>query len=191
MRYYPALLDLHGKRCCVVGGGAVACRKARSLLAAGAGVEVISPQLSKRMSSLVRSSRVVWQKGAYQKKFIRHAFLVIAATADPQVNLRVSGDTAQLHILANIVDCPAQSSFIVPAVLAQNGLIIGISTSGKAPALSKLIKRDLRKTVLKKYVKALGRVSRERKKLSSTISGFSRRKALLTAAADKALRRAR
>jgi siroheme synthase-like protein len=190
MRYYPALLDLHTRRCCIVGGGAIACRKARSLFAAGARVEVISPDLSKGMASLVRSRKVIWRKGAYQKRYIRNAFLVIAATSDPQANRRVSRDAIQLRLLANIVDRPSLSSFIVPAVLAESGLIIAISTSGKAPSLSKRIKDDLRKTVLKKYVKALGTVSRQRRGLLRSTATLRQRKSLLTKVAAKALRSA-
>jgi precorrin-2 dehydrogenase / sirohydrochlorin ferrochelatase len=188
MRYYPAFLDLHGRLCCVVGGGAVADRKARSLLEAGARVEVISPGLSKPLATLARKRLISFRKDVYRKKYIRKAFLVIAATSDPLVNRRVAEDAAALRILTNIVDRPAQSNFIVPAVLSKNGLIIGISTSGKAPALSKRIKQDLRKTVLGKYIKALALLSRERGKLRKSNAGFRARKKILTRMADKALR---
>jgi precorrin-2 dehydrogenase / sirohydrochlorin ferrochelatase len=188
MRYYPAFLDLHGRLCCVVGGGAVAGRKARSLLEAGACVEVISPDLSKTLGTLVRRRLISYRKDIYRKKYIRNAFLVIAATSDQLVNRRVSADAAGLRLLANIVDRPAQSNFIVPAVLSKNGLIIGISTSGKAPALSKRIKEDLRKTVLGKYIKALGELSLARERLKKNHAGFGARRKILGRMAEKALR---
>jgi precorrin-2 dehydrogenase/sirohydrochlorin ferrochelatase len=189
MRYYPAFLDLHGRLCCVVGGGTIACRKARSLLEAGARVEVISPDLSKALAALAVKRLLSYRKDIYRKKYIRNAFLVIAATSDAAVNRRVSEDAAGLRLLANIVDRPAQSNFIVPAVLSKNGLILGISTSGKAPALSKRIKQDLRKTVLGKYIRALGKLSRERERLKKCHAGFGARKKILTRMADKALQR--
>lgn len=173
----------------MVGGGIIAGRKARSLLEAGARVEVISPDLTRALELLSKKRLISCRKDIYRKKYIRGAFLVIAATADPAVNRRVSEDAAEFGLLSNIVDSPAQSNFIVPAVLSSNGLIIGISTSGKAPALSKRIKRDLRETVLKKYVKALGALSRERMRLRKSGSGFGKRKAILTRMADKALGR--
>ncbi|MFA5099792.1 MAG: bifunctional precorrin-2 dehydrogenase/sirohydrochlorin ferrochelatase [Candidatus Omnitrophota bacterium] len=189
MRYYPAFLDLHGRLCCVVGGGTIAGRKARSLLAAGARVEVISPDLSKALEPLARKRLITYRNDIYQKKYIRNAFLVIAATSDPLVNRRVSADAAELRILSNIVDRPAQSNFIVPAVLSKNGLIIGISTSGKAPSLSKRIKQDLRKTVLGKYVRALGELSRARSRLKKCNAGSGARKHILARIADNALQR--
>jgi len=163
MKYYPALLNLQGRRCCVVGGGSVATRKARSLAAAGACVSVIAPRLSAAMAVLVKKKRVHWIRAAYQSKYIKGSFLVIAATSTVQVNNCVSSDAARMHILSNIVDCPSKSSFIVPSVLHKDGLIIAISTSGLAPALSRQIRFDLRKKLLGKYTRALNILAKERK----------------------------
>ena len=46
MKYYPVFLRVAGRRCVVIGGGTIATRKVESLLAAGAGVAVISPSLT-------------------------------------------------------------------------------------------------------------------------------------------------
>ncbi len=40
--YYPAVLDLRGRNCLVVGGGTVAERKVESLLECGARVKVVT-----------------------------------------------------------------------------------------------------------------------------------------------------
>lgn len=188
MKYYPALLDLKGKRCCVIGGGAVACRKARSLLAAGAAVTVIAPRLSKDMEGLAAKREVHCIRQAYQSKYIRGSFLVIAATADPRVNSRVSSDAARLRVLSNIVDCPSKSDFIVPSVLHKQGLIIAVSTSGLAPSLSRQIRLDLREKLVKKYALALVALAKERKRLRGTSACFARRKHLLACMARKELR---
>ena len=173
----------------MVGGGTIACRKTRSLLAAGARVEVISPCLSKALQTYAKKRLILYRKDIYRKKYIRNAFLVVAATADRLVNSRVSADAASLRLLVNIVDHPAQSNFIVPAVLNKNGLIISISTSGKAPALSRRIKQDLRKTFFGKYVRALAVLSCARRKLKKDNVGFGARKNIMARMADDSLRR--
>lgn len=188
MRYYPALLDLKDKQCCVIGGGSVAVRKAKSLRAAGARVTVIAPRLSKDMALLAKKGAVMRIHGAYQKKYLKGAFLVIAATADPRVNFRVSSDAARMGILANIVDRPAESNFIVPAVLHKDDLIIAVSTSGRAPALSRRIKLDLQERLLGKYARALCVLAKERGRLRRTAAGFAQRKRVLTRMAERALR---
>ena len=43
MRYYPVNLDVQGRDCLVVGGGAVGERKVKTLLECGAKVTVIAP----------------------------------------------------------------------------------------------------------------------------------------------------
>ncbi len=49
MAYFPAFLELAGRRCLVVGGGVVAERRVESLVAAGAAVTVVSPALTPRL----------------------------------------------------------------------------------------------------------------------------------------------
>ena len=181
-------MDLKDRRCCVIGAGQIALRKARSLVSAGAKVTVISPSLSKGLQALAKRGTVSVRESVYKKQYIRNAFLVVAATADARVNRQVSRDALELRILANIVDRPALSSFIVPAVISKNGLIISISTSGKAPSLSKRIKQDLRRNVLAKYARALDKISHERCRLKKSSAGFAERKSILTAMADKALK---
>jgi siroheme synthase (precorrin-2 oxidase/ferrochelatase) len=45
MGYYPIFVELNGKRCLVVGGGNVGLQKVGGLLAAGAALTLISPDL--------------------------------------------------------------------------------------------------------------------------------------------------
>ena len=49
---YPVNLVVEGRRCVVVGGGAVAARKVEGLMAAGADVVVIAPQIDDQIRSL-------------------------------------------------------------------------------------------------------------------------------------------
>lgn len=155
MRYYPALLDLQGKKCVVVGGGAVAERKVRSLLKAGASVLVISPGINKGIDKLKRNKKIIYKKSNYRKEFLKKTFLIIAATDKKLINSRVSRNGRRLGALVNVVDSCQDSNFIVPAVLANQGLIIAISTSGRSPALSKKIKEDLKKIFIPRYLKWL------------------------------------
>ena len=57
MADYPINLRIAGKKCIVVGGGAVACRKVKSLLAAGAEVTVFSPALTPELAEMVKKKQ--------------------------------------------------------------------------------------------------------------------------------------
>lgn len=155
MKYYPLLLDLKGKKCVVVGGGSVAQRKVKSLLKAKARVWIISQDLSDGLRKLKRKKTIFHIKSRYQKKYLNQAFLAIAATSDEEINRRVAYDAQAQGKLTNVVDAPRLSNFIVPSSITRGDLIISISTSGKAPGLSKRIRKDLNKLLIPHYGKFL------------------------------------
>jgi siroheme synthase-like protein len=63
--------------------------------------------------------------------------MVIAATNDTDVNIRVFNDAEQRAMLANVVDVPPLCNFILPAISRIGPIAIAISTAGSSPALAK------------------------------------------------------
>lgn len=144
MKSYPIfLVNLRHQRCLVVGGGAVAERKARSLLQAGARVTVISPALTIGLQRLVQEGDLEWVTRGYQQGDLAEAFLVIGATDDADANERVWREAAERGVLVNIVDDPARCNFIVPSLVRRGDLCIAISTGGNSPALAKRLRERL------------------------------------------------
>ena len=93
--YYPLFLDLLGHRCVVVGGGLVAERKVRALLACGARVVVVSPRVYNGIRKLCDSGRIELREKAYDTADIDGVALVFAATNDAATNERVSQDARE------------------------------------------------------------------------------------------------
>lgn len=147
-RYYPAFLDLKERLCVVVGGGVVALRKVESLIAAGALVRVISPEILPEIQDL---DSVEIKVKPYESRDLAGAFLIVAATDDESVNQAVSRDAARRHIFCNVVDKPEQCSFIVPSVVERGPIKIAISTGGISPALSKRLRMELGAVVGEEY----------------------------------------
>jgi precorrin-2 dehydrogenase/sirohydrochlorin ferrochelatase len=143
MRYYPLFLDISRRRCVVVGGGKVAERKIKRLLACGARVEVVGKILTPALAALKENGQIVHHETDYEEALIRGAFLVIGATDNNEVNGRISGDARALEILVNIVDEPARCDFILPSVVERGALSIAVSTGGKSPALAKKLRMEL------------------------------------------------
>lgn len=151
MSHYPiTLIDLE-EGAVVVGGGAVAARKVRGLLAAGARVTVIAPQLTRELEDLARDSRIAVIRRAYQNGDLRDARVVIAATDDPQVNQAVYDEARARGVLVNVVDDPAHCTFHVPAIVRRGNLAIAISTGGASPALAKHLRAEIEKTIGAEY----------------------------------------
>ncbi|GER93088.1 siroheme synthase [hot springs metagenome] len=138
--YYPAFINLIGKKCVVVGGGKIAERKVLSLLNAGANVTVISPDLSSALERYKNRGKIKHIKRGYKKGDIKNAFLVIAATSDEAINSMVSKDAP---FLVNVVDRPELANFIVPSVVNRGPMTIAVSTSGASPAMAKAVRKEL------------------------------------------------
>jgi len=164
LNYYPLFLDVRGKRCVVIGGGKVALRKVRTLLAHGASVKVISPDLCPGISPLVEAGKIEVIQREYQPGDLEGAFLAIAA-ASGDANKRVADDAKRTQTLINVADNPEQSDFIVPACLHRGNLTIAVSTAGKSPALARKIRTGLEKHFGEEYAALIGIIEEVRSEL--------------------------
>lgn len=149
---YPITLVEPELHAIVIGGGAVAARKVRSLLDAGARVTVIAPQLDVELEELARAERIAAIRRAYQTGDLRDARLVIAATDDAQVNQAVYAEARARGILINVVDDPVHCTFHVPALVRRGNITIAISTGGASPALAKHLRAQIEKLIGSEYV---------------------------------------
>ncbi len=136
---YPVSLVVSGKRCVVVGGGSVAARKAAGLMAAGADVVVIAPDVCDE----VRDLGVEVIERPYQPSDVDSAWLVISATGDPETNRQVYADGRRARVWVNAADDPDACSFTLPAVVRQGPVSVAVSTSGYSPALAGWIKEQI------------------------------------------------
>lgn len=143
MDQLPIFLSLKGQSCLVVGGGDVAERKVRQLLAAGAAVTVNSPQLGSNLQRLRDSQRITAVLRPFDAALIDTHLLVIAATSDRAVNHAVAAAAHKSLRLCNVVDDPAHSSFISPSIVDRSPLIIAISSGGRAPVLARMLRQQL------------------------------------------------
>lgn len=142
-QYFPVCLKIVGRQCLVIGGGRVGERKVKGLLAHGAEVKVISPELSEALSVLLQAGTIDWLPRLYQDGDLAGAFLVIAATDDPAVQERVHAEAEARNILLNVADVPKWCNFILPATARRGDLSISVSTAGKSPALASTLRQAL------------------------------------------------
>jgi len=184
MKYYPAYLDLRERPCLVIGGGAVAERKALALIEAGAEVTVISPTLTKKLLELSASGKISHLPKHYDEKDLSGEFLVIAATDSVEVNTRVARECRKKHALVNVATPPGESNFIVPSVVERGDLLISISTSGASPALAKKIRQDIERRYGAEYGIFLDKLSLIRKRVLEEIADENKRRLVFQAIVD-------
>lgn len=147
---YPVFLDLTGVPVLVVGGGAIALRKATGLVDAGAVVTVVAPVVVPELAHLVAQVHVRryadGEAASYQ--------LVITATDDAAVNARVAADARGAQVWANSADDPQNCSFILPAVARRGLVAVAVSTGGASPALAGHVRSQIAEQVLTAEVEA-------------------------------------
>ena len=138
-RYYMACLDLEGREVLVVGGGPVALEKVEGLLACGARVTVVAPEIAPEL----QEHGVAVRRRRYRADDLDGHFLVVAATSTTSVNRRVFADAEARGMLCNVVDVPELCSFILPAVHRVDPIAVAISTGGASPALAQRLRDDI------------------------------------------------
>ena len=136
---YPVFLKLAGKRVLLVGGGAVAAAKLDGLLAAGALVTVVAPEIK---ASIEERPGVTLFRRRFKPADLEDAWWVVAA-APPDVNRQVQAAAESRQLFVNAVDDPAHATAYLGGVVRRDDVTIAISTSGRAPALAGLLREGL------------------------------------------------
>ena len=133
-------IALHGERitAVVVGGGAVASRKARALIDAGARVTIVAPDVSSELVDAERSRQVTIVRGKYDPDRIKGATLVIAATDSRDVNTQIAVDAQANGQLVNITDYPDEGSFHTMALHRVGDVTIAVSAGGVPGAATRI-----------------------------------------------------
>ena len=140
MDHLPIFVELEGRPCLVVGGGAVAERKVRELLEAGAVVTIVSPTVTAGLEQLVDASTIQLQPETFQENQLGEYWLVVAATADRELNSRIARAAESQQCFCNVVDDAELCSFIMPAVVKRAPITVAVSSSGRSPVLARWVK---------------------------------------------------
>src|SRR4051794_14563477 len=105
-RLFPMFLKLQGRRCVVVGGGAGAEDKIRSLLDTGAELSVIAPQVTAQIAEMATAGQLLWHRRDFLSSDLDDVFLVITGNDDRTINARVYAEAKLRGVLCNAVDDP-------------------------------------------------------------------------------------
>ena len=162
---YPVNLIVEGRPCLVVGAGAVAARKVAGLLACGATVTVVAPEVGEKIESWAAAGRVALARRPYESGESAGYRLVVAATDDHAVNALVFADGEESGVWVNSADDPATCSFTLPSVVRRGPLLVTVATGGHSPALAAWLRARLEREVGDEYRILLELLSAEREAL--------------------------
>ena len=146
-------LKLEGKTIIVVGGGSEGYRKTQNFIDCGAKIWVISKEFSNGIQKLNEAKKVALVKTEIQNG---EAFvcslnpkpdILLATTDNPELNLELVKSAKSSGCMVYSVDNPVLSDFILPAVAKVGKVKIAVSTSGKSPAMAKMLRERIEKMI--------------------------------------------
>ncbi|CAH2032376.1 precorrin-2 dehydrogenase/sirohydrochlorin ferrochelatase family protein [Trichlorobacter ammonificans] len=158
-------LDLAGRRAVLVGGGAVAARKAGVLREAGMELVVVAPELTPRLAELAAAGELSWRQRPWAPGDLAGAALVVAATSDREVNRQVADEARLLGIAVNVADRPEEGTCRFPALLRRGRLEIAVGTEGSAPAVAAAVRDHVAEAIGEEYGELLELLAELREKL--------------------------
>jgi len=146
-------LKLEGKIVIVVGGGLEAYRKTGSFVDSGATIWVISKKFSEGITKLAEAKKVALIKTEVKdaKTFVDSLNpkpdIFLAVTDNEKLNLDLVKAAKKFGCMVYSVDNPALSDFILPAVARIGDVKVAVSTSGKSPAMARVLRERIEKMV--------------------------------------------
>jgi siroheme synthase-like protein len=144
---YPVMLDVTDRLVVIIGGGAVAMRKVKTLLEAGATrVRVVAPRMQSDMPMQVE--RI---DGGYEPHYLDGAGLVFAATDSPAVNEQIVRDARARGVLVSRADDADEGDFVTPARFQEGEVVVSVVAG--SPALAVAIRNDLAQKLDPRHMK--------------------------------------
>lgn len=137
MSCFPFFMEIGGRPALIAGGGTVALRKIEKLLPYGVRLTVVAPDISAEIAALP-GLRLL--RRPFRPEDLEGMAFAIAATADREVNQRIAALCRERSILVNVVDDPADCTFLFPALVKRGELSIGISSGGASPSAAVYLK---------------------------------------------------
>lgn len=175
-RAYPIFLRLEGKHVLVVGGGPVGERKIDGLLAAGARVVVVSPEVTEGVRRRVGAD-LEWRNRAFEPADLDGASLVVAATDQDAVNARVVEEARKRDVWVNDATSKERSDFMLPATVRRGDLALAVSTGGGSPAYARLVREMLEGVFGEEHVEMVRMLSELRPRVMAAFPDSADRKA--------------
>ena len=177
MDHLPIFINVRQNPCLVIGGGDIALRKINLLIKAQAKVNCLSPLFCEGITNLSQSGDVNLIQKRFESDDIKDYAIIIASTDDSSVNALISKSAKKARIPVNVVDSPELSSFIMPSIVDRSPVIIAVSSAGKAPVLSRMIRAKL-ETVIPSAYGVLAEIAGEyRQKVKDRFSKIKDRRA--------------
>ncbi len=181
MDYLPLSFNVQQQNVLLLGAGKVALRKARTLLNAQANLNIVAPDMDEAFQSELKeffdSGSIRFHQRLLEEADLANVVLVVCASNNLQANEQLSSLAKKKNIPVNVVDQPALSTVIFPSIVDRSPISIAISSSGKAPVLSRLLRARIESMIPHVYGDLARIVDEYRPKVKKLLPDVAQRKA--------------
>ena len=170
---YPAMIEVAGRRCVVIGELAVREGKVEGLLVAGAtDVLVVAQGIDGRFDG---TPEVRVERRAWRPTDLEGAFLVIASSGDAATRAAIAREARSRGALVNVMDDVPNCDWAAPAVVRRGDLVVAIGTGGASPAVARLLRERLEREFDPAWAELLRIVAEIREETRTAIPVFRER----------------
>ena len=175
MNTFPLFIETRGAQFLFVGGTEAIAAKLRLALKTKAHLSVVDFALEDEIAAHVAKGRVSWRQGAFKAADLAGKRLVYISTGSPVADMLVSSLAREAGLLVNVVDDPANSNTLSPALVDRDPLVIAIGTEGAAPVMARRIKADLEERLSPRLGALVAAAGRLRARVSHDLPSKIRR----------------
>lgn len=143
MAYFPLFIEMEGKKCLLVGGGKVAFRKAEVLVCYGAELIIVAENFCEELKEMERKKKVILICRKAVLEDAKGMDIVFCASSDREFHQKMSAYCREKMIPVNVADDKEKSSFLFPALVRQEDVVLGITTGGNSPAASRYLREEI------------------------------------------------
>lgn len=143
---FPIFLKLEKLKVLIVGGGNVALEKVNAILGNNPDsyITLVAPEILPEIEKIAAEHPNMKLKNRiFFPGDLFTADIVIAATADHEMNKIIKDEARKREILANVADTPELCDFYLASIVKKGDLKIAVSTNGKSPTMAKRVKEVL------------------------------------------------
>lgn len=148
MAYFPFITDIEDMDCLIAGGGSVAMHKVEILAEYDVNIHIVALSASAKLKEAAGSNKRIDIKiRGFKDNDIDGMDFVVAATGNRELDMHISQLCRKKGIPVNVVDIKEACSFIFPAIIHKEPLLVTVSSGGASPALAAHIKKDINKII--------------------------------------------
>ena len=151
--FFPMFVDLSDKNVVVVGGGNIASRRIKTLLAFTRNVTVVAPQVLPEVSQMGKLGQITLYQRPVKRSDFSRAYMVIAATNDAKLNDDIYRVCKEEGIYVNVSSDRDKCDFYFPGVYIEDEMVVGVTASGLDHRKARRVREEIQN--------ALERVARE------------------------------